>query len=156
LLNVSSLSQTLKLRKDLFSGKLKTLTLICFFHAIFDINPVIFIVMMDKGGIFMNIKNINRKLDEHLHDTLILVENEVAKDLSTQIIFEQISKYCEKYPFIHALETKDTNVTLTVNDIQIYNEYRAFFDQINELEKIEMYYQGFNDAISLLTKIMKS
>ena len=103
----------------------------------------------------MHLKNFNQRLDEHLNDCLIQIENDMSKDINNQIYYDQITSFMDEYPFLLELIKGEKDISLTKDEIEIFHEYQSIHEHLHKLGKIEMYYQGFSDAISLLTKIMK-
>ena len=87
----------------------------------------------------MEYQNFNKNLDHHLKSIMTQIDIEIQEDQQVNSYYLQIKQIIKK-------------IILTEEESIAYDEFQKLNEKIQKIKQINMYYQGFNDAISLLEK----
>lgn len=109
-----------------------------------DTNDKIHAVYMD----------LNKRIGDIFHE----VDNEIVMDLHDNdeeyaAMRKKILDYQEKHPYIAKLMDGDKEIFLTAEEHKVFLQYHDLYQEIENVERQQIYFRGHTDCFAYLKRI---
>ncbi len=86
------------------------------------------------------------------------IENDILMDLSSASpeyieLQDQLTQLRTQHPFISAVLQKTEPVQMTAEEHHIFLRYLSLTRQVEDMERLQIYFRGHQDAVAYLKKI---
>ncbi len=97
-------------------------------------------------------------MPSRLADGFPEIENDILMDLGNTNpeyaeLQDQLRQIRKQYPFISAVLQKAEPVQMTAEEHQVFLRYLRLTQQAEDMERLQIYFRGHQDAVAYLKKI---
>ena len=95
-----------------------------------------------------------KRIDDIFHE----VDNGIVMDLYDNneeyaVMRKKILDYQEKYPYIARLMDEDKEISLTAEEHKVFLQYHDLYQEIENVERQQIYFHGHTDCFAYLKRI---